>query len=286
MATTSGAYNFNLEDKICWEELAPSLQDRLKALWDLIHSYEEYFNALNGDVRVTIGPTSPSHPINFAELWFDTNFMICRAYVNNEWTLTRAMWYNPSATSVTSTVDAKLSSNPRTNCHCYTVVFPDSGYCHCKVQLWDSSTVAVGTTSNIAFNKYISTSYFDTTQYRFIISGSGVLQTLNTSVSSDNVNAIVPSNSTDRILNTSTGEYEYYCSYDSKYDAIFDSTTDTSYTFSGNTVVIPIKYAENVHFDKVFGRLSPTSNGPLTITLQAFNYSNYINIFTVTLQGN
>lgn len=290
MSSINGRYKYNLEDNICWEELAPSLQDKFKALWAIINNIESYLNSRTGDVRVTVGPTPPQNPVEYAEFWIDTNFMAIRIFMEGKWEFTRGAWYGTSARDVFSTTESRLSSNPRTNCHCYIVKFENAGFCHCKMQLWDPSTVEVGSESPISFNKAIEVNYSSTMYFRFIINAATdgvVIQTLNTTDDiGNNTNAIVPKNNKDRQIDHQTGQYVYYCDYDDRYNAIFDGTTNTEYGFNKGITIIPIKYSSPMLMAGVFCRLNPYSKGPVTITLQAHNNGSFMTIMEKTLRGN
>lgn len=281
--------SFNKEDKICWDELAPSLQDKFKFLQNLINEKKEEVNNRVGDVRVTIGKYPPSNPVEYCEVWFDTNIMALRVFAHRKWTITRAAWYGNSASSVESTTEANLSSNPRTNCHCYTVAFQQEGYCHCKVQLWDSSTAAAGTTSSISFNQDTNKSFNSTTDYRFILNTSvpGVsIASLNcTSEDSPNSDAIPSHGEIVRVKNAE-GVYTDFCEFDPIYDQMFDQDSNSAYTVPPGTTVIPLKFANKIKLTTCHGKLFDYSNGPVTITLQANTNGGYMTIYTITLAGN
>lgn len=288
MATISNNYNFNLEDKITWDELAPSLKDKFKELWNKLYATNAYLDDRTGGIRVTISASPPSNPIEYNELWFDTRYMIWRTLVNKEWILTRAAWYGQDHTTVISTPEAPLSSNDRTNCHCYTIKYPNEGYCHCKAQMWDPSTVPEGQVSDIAFNKKINNPY-TTKNYQWIIKAdmdSTNIQTLNAYTADEpNANAIIPMYMTTRVTNEK-GESVEYVSFDSRYDLMFDENNFTSYVFNTGTFIIPFTFGNATKLTGIFGRLAPYSNGPVTITLQAYANNTYNTIATITLAGN
>jgi len=84
---------FNLEDKIKWSELSPSLQQKFKDLeTSVTQQRQDNDNKLNG-IRISVSDTAPFNPKNNAELWFDTQYKVLRAYAENNWEFTRAAWY-------------------------------------------------------------------------------------------------------------------------------------------------------------------------------------------------
>lgn len=291
MASTSSRYAFNPEDKINWEELAPSLQDKFKGLWNRLNNDNKYLSDRIGDVRFTVGYKPPFDPIEYCELWFDTNIMALRAYVNGKWELSRGAWYGNSNTDVKSTSEGRLSSNPRTNCHCYNVNHAQiigEGFCHCKMQLWDSSTVKVGEKSKLAFNQEIATPYNETEQYRWIIDpkAPGVsIQELNGyNASNKQSTLILPIESQQKV--EKNGTFVYFCEFDSKYDGMFDNDRYTMYAAGTSRTIVPFTFAYKQKFAGVIGRLPGFSGGPVEITLQAYNAPNWITIFNTTLAGN
>lgn len=290
MASTSSRYAFNPEDKINWEELAPSLQDKFKGLWNRLNNDNKYLNDRIGDVRFTVGMKPPFDPIEYCELWFDTNIMALRAYVNGKWELTRGAWYGNSNSDVKSTTEGRLSSNQRTNCHCYNVKQAEiigDGFCHCKMQLWNSDNVKVGDRSKLAFNDEITVAYSETTQYRWTIEprGRGVtIQTLNAyTAENKQTNLILPTELQQRV--EKNGEFVYFCSFNAKYDGMFDNSSSTT-SVIGSKEIIPFEFAYKQKIGGVVGRLAAYSGGPVTITLEAYNTPNWIKLYSIDLPGN
>lgn len=288
MATINSSYSFDLEDRITWDELAPSLQDKFKELWNKIYATNGYLDDRTNNIRITIGTAPPNKPIEYMEYWFDTRYMVTRAYVDGKWELTRAAWYGKNHNTVVSTPEAPLSKNPATVCHCHTITWPNEGYCHCKTQLWDPSTVPEGMVSDISFNQKTDSSA-SSKQYQLIINAkmdAVVIQTLNCYTDEvPNSNAILPSYTTTRVSNE-IGEQVEYCTFDSKYDAMFDENANTSYVFNTGTVTIPITFGNNIKLTGLFGSLANYSNGPVTITLQVYTANQWKTIKTITLKGN
>jgi hypothetical protein len=74
--------NFNPEDKITYNELAPSLQELLNG-----KASKEDLNVLikliNG-IRLTVGTAAPTAPINNKEIWINTSTNLIMRY-NNGW---------------------------------------------------------------------------------------------------------------------------------------------------------------------------------------------------------
>lgn len=289
MTTINSRYSFDLEDKITWDEWSPSLQDKLQALWNKLHATNAYLDDRIGGIRTTIDSAPPNDPVEYNELWFDTRYMILRSYTKGNWTLTKAAWYGGAHGSVVSTPEAPLSTNPVTNCHCYAIQYTNEGYCHCKSQMWDQSTVPEGQISDIAFNKKTDTSY-NTNRYQWVIEVKmyGVIvQSLNAYTDENpNTNAIIPSTEATRVQNEQGG-YSKYVTFDSQYDPMFDENATSSYVFNEEkTYTIPFTFAENIKLTHIFGRLAPYSNGPVTIHLQAYTSNSWKTIATITLNGN
>ena len=88
---------FNLEDKIKWSELAPSLQKKFTDIDSIINS--EYKNTINqmSNVRTTISRVAPSNPTNNQELWADEKYRVLRSFSSNFWEFTRAGWAKPGS---------------------------------------------------------------------------------------------------------------------------------------------------------------------------------------------
>lgn len=91
---------FNLEDKIKWEELSPSLQAKFKELEDAINEQDQSHNQSMGGVRVTVNEVAPVGPVNNAELWWDETYKVLRAYGENNWEFTRAAWYGGDSSGI------------------------------------------------------------------------------------------------------------------------------------------------------------------------------------------
>ena len=92
--------SFNFEDKVKWSELSPSLQKRFTDIENLTRSQakQDLENQLNG-TRITIGKRAPSNPVNNKELWIDEKYRIARAFNENYWEFTRAVWAKSSTLS-------------------------------------------------------------------------------------------------------------------------------------------------------------------------------------------
>lgn len=91
---------FNLEDKIKWGELAPSLQARFTELEDEVNNqYGQYESYLNG-IRITFGEQAPFNPKNNQEIWVDTKYKVVRYYAENNWEFTRASWYGGDSSGI------------------------------------------------------------------------------------------------------------------------------------------------------------------------------------------
>lgn len=86
---------FNLEDKIKWSELAPSLQKKFTDIDSIIKSeHDKTINQMS-DVRTTISRVAPSNPTNNKELWADEKYRVLRAFSSDFWEFTRAGWAAP-----------------------------------------------------------------------------------------------------------------------------------------------------------------------------------------------
>lgn len=92
---------FNLEDKMKWSELAPSLQDKFIELEDAIKDQNVSYTQESSDIRWTVGDTPPFNPKNNAEMWFDTKYKVLRAFAQNNWEFTRAAWYGGDSSGIT-----------------------------------------------------------------------------------------------------------------------------------------------------------------------------------------
>lgn len=289
MTTINARYSFDLEDKVTWDEWSPSLQDKFNQIWNKLYASSAYLDDRIGGIRTTIDSAPPNDPVEYNELWFDTRYMVLRSYTKGDWTLTRAAWYGGDHGSVVSTPEAPLSSNPATNCHCYAVNYTNEGYCHCKSEMWDPSTVPEGSTSNIAFNVSTDRSYL-TTRYQWVIEikmYGVIIQSLNGYTDENpNVNVIIPSTEMTRVENEQ-GQAVSYVTFDSQYDPMFDDNSTSSYVFAEErNYTIPFTFAQPVEITHIFGRLAPYSNGPVTIHLQAYYNNAWTTIKTITLAGN
>lgn len=86
---------FNLEDKIKWSELAPSLQKKFTDIDSIIKAeHDKTINQMS-NVRTTISRVAPSNPTNDKELWADEKYRVLRAFSDNFWEFTRAGWAAP-----------------------------------------------------------------------------------------------------------------------------------------------------------------------------------------------
>ena len=86
---------FNLEDKIKWSELAPSLQKKFTDIDSIIKAeHDKTINQMS-NVRTTISRVAPSNPTNNKELWADEKYRVLRAFSDNFWEFTRAGWAAP-----------------------------------------------------------------------------------------------------------------------------------------------------------------------------------------------
>ena len=92
---------FNLEDKVKWTELSPSLQQKFIDLQDAISDQHFQYNEFSDGIRWTVGDTPPFNPKNNAEMWFDTKYKVIRAYASNNWEFTRAAWYGGDQSGIT-----------------------------------------------------------------------------------------------------------------------------------------------------------------------------------------
>lgn len=97
------------EEQITWDELAPSLQDRFKSIDDSINRNMNHFDDIVLNSRITIGFDPPMNPEPNRDLWWDMNYNVLRAYTPNDikaeeltysWQFTRAAWYGGSSDDV------------------------------------------------------------------------------------------------------------------------------------------------------------------------------------------
>ena len=268
---------FNPEDKIQWEEWAPSLQDRLKAIFAKIYSGSLFIFKFLGNIRITIGERQPVNPVVYREIWWDTRFEVFRVLTSEGWVMTRATWYDGSNDNIQNDATSPISLNPRTNCHCYTISWNNSYYCHCKTQSSKAPSVPVNKVTDLGFNLPITASAPATKYYKFIISSTAqatyeqiIFQSLNiTDVNAPNEGAII--DITDGGINrvtSSDGSSQKYVTYDPKYTGMFSSDYNSTTAFvQGQTYYVPIKFAEDKKIDSVFGTLTYFSSGPVTALL-------------------
>ena len=146
---------FNPEDKIQWEEWAPSLQDRLKAIFAKIYSGSLFIFKYLGNIRITIGERQPVNPVVYREIWWDTRFEVFRVLTSEGWVMTRATWYDGSNDNIQNDATSPISLNPRTNCHCYTISWNNSYYCHCKTQSSKAPSVPVNISNNEKASSFV-----------------------------------------------------------------------------------------------------------------------------------
>lgn len=291
MANTSSQFPFNLEDKLEWEEWAPSLQDKLKSLINRWHAGQAYIDHFVGSTRITIGDNPPSNPIPYCEIWWDTRYEIFKVLTDEGWIMTHATWYNGANALITDDVDSPISRNPRTRCHCYIISWDAAGYCHCKSEVFAAPSVAQGTQSDMAFNKTIDSPVI-AKEYRWVISPSrdGVIITsLNVSTEgSPNTNAILPleGNTANRV-ETESGKTADYVTYDEKYSAMFSEDTNGTVTFNTGTTYIPFTFGLPNKLTRVYCTLAPYSSGPVKIALQyRKGGATWVTLLEITLKGN
>ena len=290
MPSTDIYHKLNLEDKIRWEEWAPSLQDKLKSLYNQLAAIEAYMDHAVGSVRITIGKDAPDYPVPFNELWFDTNFNIVRIYTPDGWKLTHGAYYGGKNDDIQDTSDSPLSHNPTTNCHCYTIQWKDASFCHCKSQPWTDKE-QVDAFDAISFNKFL-TNTVNTKQYRFVVESAAptsgmdaILYSLNANTSEDR-DVITPSY-TIRLVKNELGQQTNYVSVDEKFDPIFDGEDLTILQIPRGFTYIPFTFGNNTIIKSIHGRLVPYSSGPVYVNLQYKNNNggNWINVFNNNIDG-
>lgn len=97
------------EEQIAWDEIAPSLQDRFKSISESIDRNMDHFDDLLLNARLTIGFDPPMHPEPDRDIWWDMNYDVLRAYTANDidaeeltygWQFTRAAWYGGSSNDI------------------------------------------------------------------------------------------------------------------------------------------------------------------------------------------
>lgn len=97
---------FDPEELITYDELAPSLQDKLKSIDRNIEMNMTHFDELLNNYRITISWDPPMNPEPDRDLWFDLNYDTFRFYMskNNDnnyyWEFTRGAWYGGSSTDI------------------------------------------------------------------------------------------------------------------------------------------------------------------------------------------
>lgn len=84
--------SFNLEDKIKWSELSPSLQNKFKIAEGYKGQLINVSTEQTEDSQFTIDWTAPSSKENNKNLWIDEKLRIARAFTENYWEFTRAAW--------------------------------------------------------------------------------------------------------------------------------------------------------------------------------------------------
>lgn len=282
---------FNAEDKVCWEEWAPSLQDRLKGLLNKWYSGSSFIQGFLGANRLTIGPNPPSDPIRYCEIWWDTNVEALRVLTNSGWELMRATWYDDTNLNIADDIENPLSRNPRTRCHCYAINWNMTHYCHCKVQTYTAPSTGINTQTDMSFNKQCSKTYDGITDYRWIIApqrNGVVISFLNARSADDpDKDSIIPLDAYTVNKVTVNGVQKDYVSYDyEKYAQMFSNLENSTCTFNTGTTYIPFTFAEPKKLTSIFGTLAPFSSGPVTITLQALVNNQWTTIDSITLKGN
>ena len=282
--------SFNLEDKVRWDELSPSLQDMLKNLYMKYHTMFSYYENMNNTVRITIGTKPPTFGVKYNELWFDTKYMVLRCLTDDGWILTRAYWYEPSAETVLDEVDAPRSRNPRTTCHCYSVEWEDQfkNLCHCHKVTYIAPIVGNNKITDTAFNVDTSGAVYST-DYRIIVtvsSPSVFVETLN-AINADNpgVSAIQPINNGVTNLGEITKDTTYN-TVPQEYNFIFDDSDLSGCEFTTGTKVIPITFTKKVKLSKFYGQIQDGIKGPVKFELQEKNGGSWFTISNVTLNGN
>jgi len=70
------AYKVTSKSETLW-----NVYDKLNNLMDALSNDYAYI----GGVRVTVGTTAPSSPVNNKELWFDTTNGLVKFYISSAW---------------------------------------------------------------------------------------------------------------------------------------------------------------------------------------------------------
>lgn len=297
------ASSFNLEDKVRWEEWAPSLQDKLKALLNKWSAGYGWSSNYAGAVRITIGPVAPQNCVQYSDIWWDTRYQVLRVLTEEGWILTRGAWHAGANSDVEDSIDNPLSHNPVTRCHCYTINWDASQYCHCKVSKWESTET--NKTTRTGFQNHYG--YQDTKYSAFKTSGYFIINTGSSSgtvsVSSLNFNsekyptgAIIgssdPAFKRDSNLYTPIS-YSNTDVSDLDPSPLFDGNANTYVNFPrGTSYKISLKANEDVtvgDIGNIYGTLLNNSNGPVTFELylrSVTNASQYVKVFSITLLGN
>ena len=279
--------SFNLEDKVRWDELSPSLQDELKSLYNRYHAMYGVFENTNNTIRITVGKNPPKFAIKYNELWFDTKYMVLRCLTDDGWILTRAYWYDKKAETVLDDVDAPRSRNPRTTCHCYNLTWEDkfNNLCHCHNVVYKAPIVGNDEKSLVSFIMKTTASTYST-KYRFILTPTGGtvhVLTLN-AINADNetVAAIYPTQKSvsDMGEESVIGYFNYV---PEQYNFIFDNSDVSGCDIAGNTI-IPVTFTKKVKLIKVYCQIASGSSG-LIVQLDEFVGGTYITVFKTSLNG-
>lgn len=87
---------WNLEDKVKWTELTPSLQKKFKGVEDSANSIAKFGSDQLSNARLSVSKVTPIAPLNNYDLWIDEKYRIGRAFTEDNWEFTRAAWANGS----------------------------------------------------------------------------------------------------------------------------------------------------------------------------------------------
>lgn len=299
------ALSFNLEDKVRWEEWAPSLQDKLKALLNKWQAGYAWAVNYAGATRISIGPTAPQNCVKYADVWWDTRYHVARVLTNEGWILTRGAWYQGANTDVEDTIESPKSHNPTTRCHCYTINWDASQYCHCKTQGYIPTET--NKTTNTGFQNHYG---FQDDNYRefktggyFAFDTTAVPSGKTVEITSLNFTSVqfpqgVIKGSTDPSFNRNSKLYTPISYTNTDKDNLdpsnlFDDNKSTSFTIpSGKYYKVFLRINPDVKIGEIgniFGTLKNNSSGPITIHfyLQKISSANeYVKVFSITLLGN
>lgn len=291
MPSIDNNFNFNLEDKIKWEEWSPSLQDKLKEIWNQLKASNAWIDNRIGDVRITIDKNPPTYPVPFNEVWFDTNIMALRYYTNQGWKLTHGAWFGDSNNTLVDQPDSPLSHNPNTNCHCYTIQWENQDYCHCKTQSWNNS-IPQDSTTDMSFNVKVPKSV-TVKKYRFEIESAApssgidaILGTLNITTSQYGVGSITPTYQPNKVKNE-VGVTVNYITTDEKYDNLFDDDYTSVLVLKQGKIYVNFIFGVATTITNIYGRLIPYSSGPVYINIQyqEDTSTNWVNLFNNNIDG-